>query len=218
VVVGDVLAEAAESAAAEIRGAGGRAHAAAVDVTDPGSVHSMVETASAEFGAPQVLVNNAGVWGDLERTPVTETAPEYWDLVMSVNVKGAMLCATAVVPGMRAGGWGRIVNIASVGAWMASGVYGVSKLALIQLTYALATELGNDGITVNAVAPGTIANEATQRQVPAAALDRLVGRNAIKRPGTAADLYGAIRFLCSDDAAWVTGQTVAVDGGFTFRP
>ena len=78
--------------------------------------------------------------------------------------------------------------------------------------------MGGDGITVNAIAPGTIDNEATQRQVPPAVIERLVSQNAVKRAGTAADMYGMIRYLCSDDAAWVTGQTFAIDGGFTFRP
>ena len=118
---------------------------------------------------------------------------------------------------MRAQRWGRIINISSMGAHMASGVYGVSKLAVNQLTFALASEVGVDGITVNAVAPGTIDNEATQRQVDAAPLQGLIAKNAVKRAGTGDDLYGTIRYLASDDAEWVTGQTLLVNGGFSTR-
>ena len=218
VVIADVDNDSAQAAAADIREGGGRCIAVTVDVTDAASVGEMVAATVAEFGGVHVLVNNAGIWGDLERAKLTEIDPGYWDFVMAVNLKGPLLCSAAVVPAMREQGWGRIVNIASIGAWRPSGVYGVSKLGLIQLTYAMATEVGGDGITVNAIAPGTIDNEATQRQVPPAVIERLVSQNAVKRAGTAADMYGMIRYLCSDDAAWVTGQTFAIDGGFTFRP
>lgn len=217
VVVADLDLEGAESTVAEIREASGSALAVAVDVTDFSSVESLVAATLEEFGGVHVLVNNAGIWGDLQRTPLAEIDPAYWDFVMAVNVRGPLLCSKAVVPTMSAQHWGRIVNISSIGAWMPSGVYGVSKLALNQLTFALASELGVLGITVNAVAPGTIDNEATQRQVPKSGLDGLVNRNAIKRPGTAKDLYGMIRYLCSDEAEWVTGQTMAVNGGFGSR-
>ena len=217
VVVADINVDGAKATAAEIQDASGSALAVGVDVTNLDSVEGLVATAVSEFGAVHVLVNNAGIWGDLQRAPLVETDPGYWDFVMAVNVRGPLLCTRAVTPTMRSQNWGRIVNISSIGAWMPSGVYGVSKLALNQLTFALASELGPLGITVNAVAPGTIANEATQRQVPQAGLDGLVSRNAIKRAGTAKDLYGMIRYLCSDEAEWVTGQTIAVNGGFGSR-
>jgi 3-oxoacyl-[acyl-carrier protein] reductase len=218
VVIADVDSDSAQATAADIRESGGRCLAVTVDVTAATSVSDLVAATVAEFGGVHVLVNNAGIWGDLERAKLTEIDPGYWDFVMAVNLKGPLLCSAAVVPAMRENGWGRIVNIASIGAWRPSGVYGVSKLGLIQLTYSMATEVGGDGITVNAIAPGTIDNEATQRQVPPAVIERLVSQNAVKRAGTAADMYGMMRYLCSDDAAWVTGQTFAIDGGFTFRP
>lgn len=218
VVIADVDEAAAEATARELCAAGGRALAAAVDVTDKSSVDALVAATVQEFGAVHILINNAAIWGDLERAKLIEIDPAYWDFVMAVNLKGPLLCSGAVVPQMRQQGWGRIVNISSIGAWRPSGVYGISKLGLSHLTHAMALEVGEFGITVNAVAPGTINNEATQRQVPGAVIDRLVGQSAVKRPGTATDLFGMIRYLCSDDAGWVTGQIFAVDGGTMFRP
>jgi NAD(P)-dependent dehydrogenase (short-subunit alcohol dehydrogenase family) len=153
----------------------------------------------------------------LVASPLTDVPPEYWDLVMAVNVKGPLLCARAVVPGMRNQEWGRIINISSIGAYMAGGVYSVSKLAVNQLTWGLATQLGASGITVNGIAPGVIDNEATQRQVQRGAIDSLINSNIIKRSGRAEDMYGMIRYLSSDEAGWITGQTFLVNGGFSTR-
>jgi NAD(P)-dependent dehydrogenase (short-subunit alcohol dehydrogenase family) len=217
VVVADLLAEAADSVVAEIAAAGGKAVAVAVDVTDVASTQALAAAALAQFGRIDILVNNAGVWGDYQRSPLAEVSIDYWNFVLGVNLTGPLLCSQAVLPAMRAQRWGRIINVSSMGAHMASGVYGVSKLALNQLTFALATEVGVDGITVNAIAPGTIDNEATQRQVDAAPLQGLIAKNAIKRAGTGDDLYGAIRYLASDDAEWVSGQTLLINGGFSAR-
>ena len=217
VVVADLIAEAADSVVAEITAAGGTAVAAPVDVTDVASTQALAAAALAQFGRIDILVNNAGVWGDYQRSPLAEVSIDYWNFVLGVNLTGPLLCSQAVLPAMRAQRWGRIINVSSMGAHMASGVYGVSKLALNQLTFALAAEVGIDGITVNAIAPGTIDNEATQRQVDAAPLQGLIAKNAIKRAGTGDDLYGAIRYLASDDAEWVSGQTLLVNGGFSAR-
>jgi len=188
-----------------------------VDVTDASSTASMADAVVSAFGTIDVLVNNAGIWGDLEPAPLISTDPSYWDLVMNVNLKGALLCAQSVVGPMRAQSWGRIINISSMGAYMPSGVYGVSKLGLNQLTFALATELGVDGITVNAVAPGPIDNEATRSQLPEKAMVKMRDGTAMKRMGTSTDLFGMIRYLTSTDADWVTGQTFLVNGGFNSR-
>jgi NAD(P)-dependent dehydrogenase (short-subunit alcohol dehydrogenase family) len=217
VAAADVDRSGVEETVEAICASGGRAHPVVLDVTDVGSTVAMAEEVRRVFGRIDVLVNNAGVWGDLQRTTLAEIEPGYFDQVMAVNLKGPLLCSKAVLPAMREQGFGRIVNISSIGAYMVSGVYGVSKLALNQLTFALASEVGSDGITVNAVAPGTIANEATRRQVNEAVIESLVNRAAIKRAGTAEDLYGMIRYLASEEAAWVTGQTISVNGGYGSR-
>jgi 3-oxoacyl-[acyl-carrier protein] reductase len=216
VVVAD-LRDDVTAAASEITDSGGAAIAVQVDVNDEVATRQMAEETVARFGRIDVLVNNAGIWGDYEVKPLLEIDPAYWDLVMGVNVRGPLLCSRAVAPTMVAQGRGRIVNISSIGAYMVSGVYGVSKLALNQLTYALAKELGQAGVTVNAVAPGPIDNDASRKQVPPAAMDRLRDTTLVKRLGDADDIYGMIAYLASDDAAWVTGQTYLVNGGFSAR-
>lgn len=219
VVLADLDALSVETAAKEISGAlpDARVASVAVDVTDPDQTEAMAAAALDAFGRIDVLVNNAGIWGDLVPSPLIETSPDYWDLVMAVNLRGPLLCAQAVVGAMRQAGWGRIINISSMGAYMPAGVYGVSKLGLNQLTFALATELGPNGITVNAVAPGPIDNEATRSQVPPRGIQKMIDGTALKRMGTAVDLFGMIRFLATEEAGWITGQTFLVNGGFNSR-
>ena len=207
--------DAAQAISADVPGS--RVAAVATDVTDPAQTEAMAAAALDAFGRIDVLINNAGIWGDLEPAPAVETAPDYWDLVMAVNLRGPLLCTQAVVGAMRQARWGRIINISSMGAYMPAGVYGVSKLGLNQLTFALATELGPSGITVNAVAPGPIDNEATRSQVPPKGIQKMIDGTAVKRMGTAADLFGMIRFLATEEAGWITGQTFGVNGGFSSR-
>ena len=188
-----------------------------VDVADETSTLELAAAVDEQFGRADILVNNAGVWGDLERHPLLSVPVDYWDTVLGVNLRGPLLCTRAVAPLMRANGWGRVVNISSMGAYMVSGVYGVSKLASTSSRTPSPPSSAADGITVNAVAPGTIANEASRRQVPDTGFAKLVAASLIKRTGTAQDVFGMIRYLTGEDAGWVTGQTFLVNGGFNTR-
>ena len=219
VALADVNLEAVTAAARDIAAdvAGSDVVGLTVDVTDADSIAAMVAGVVERWGTVDVLVNNAGIWGDLEAAPLSATKPSYFDLVLSVNLRGPLLCTQAVLEPMRKQGWGRIINISSMGAYMPSGVYGVSKLGLNQMTYTLATELGTSGITVNAVAPGPIDNEATRSQLPEAAFQKMINGTAMKRMGNSHDLYGMIRYLATTEADWVTGQTFMVNGGYNSR-
>ena len=218
VAVTDLDEAAAIATAKDVAQQGGRAVGLRLDVTDLDSAEAAVAAATAELGSVDILVNNAGIWGDYEFQGTLGQDLAKWRLALDVMLTGPLVCAKAAVPVMRERGWGRMVNISSIGAYLpGSGAYGAAKLGLHQLTYSIASEVGEDGITCNAVAPGTIRNEATQRVVDDTMLAMLVAQNAIKRFGTSADMYGAIKFLCSDDASWLTGQVLSPNGGFVAR-
>jgi len=214
VVIADVLGDLAEETAAEIRKTGGKALAVSVDVSDLASARAMAGRAAEAFGRLDILVNNAAIWGDLESSPMMQVKPEYWDKVMAVNLKGPLLCAQAAAPHMQKNNWGRIINITSMGALMRGGPYGTSKLALNHMTFTLAHELGDFGITVNGIGPGATYNEATKSQVSPEVFQMLIAQQSVKRAGESSDFYSAMRYLCSDGAGWVTGQTLYVNGGF----
>ncbi|MGB0502291.1 MAG: SDR family oxidoreductase, partial [Acidimicrobiales bacterium] len=166
------------------------------------------------FGGIDHLVNNAAIFGDMEGVGITTADPAYVETFLRVNVLGATYCTRAVVPSMRERGGGSIVNQSSTAAWMSlSGFYGVAKAALNSVTVCLAQELGSQHIRVNAIAPGPTDTPAMQKQVPAEFHDMLVQSLALKRMGTPGDHVGPVLFLLSDEAAWMTGHVLAVDGG-----
>ena len=216
VVLADIDGDGAAQAAKDLEASGSKALGIAVDITDEGSAEAMVREAAAAFGGVDYLVNNAALWGDLEHMAdgVLDNPVDYFRTVVDVNLTGTFIASKAVAPALRERGSGRIVNISSIGAWMSGGPYGITKLALHQLTYACAMQLAGDNITVNAVAPGMIFNEATRHQVPREAFDAMLGGMVpMHRAGTSRDMYGAIRWLCSDDASFVTGQVISPNGG-----
>ena len=215
-MLADIDGDGAARSADELAANGAKTLGVTVDITDEPSADAMVAAAVSEFGGVDFLVNNAALWGDLEHMAdgMLDNPVDYFRKVVDVNLTGTFVASKAVVPAMRARGGGRIVNVSSIGAWMSGGPYGVTKLAVNQLTYAAAAQLAGEGITVNAVAPGMIFNEATRQQVPHEAFDAMLGAMVpMRRAGTSRDMYGAIRWLCSDDASFVTGQVISPNGG-----
>jgi NAD(P)-dependent dehydrogenase (short-subunit alcohol dehydrogenase family) len=219
VVAADIDVAAAERSARAADEAGAEALAVEVDVADPESTLAMATAARKHFGGIDVLVNNAALYGRLQRVPFNRIEPATWDRVMSVNAKGPWLCAAAVFPHMIARGGGSIVNIASATFFSGSPLlahYVASKGAVIALTRALARELGQYDIRVNAIAPGFTMTEASRQVIPDAE-NYSWQRGAIARPEQPEDLAGALIFLASDASAFVTGQCLVVDGGRQFN-
>lgn len=190
---------------------------AVVDVRSASDTRALARAASDALGGLDALVNNAAIV-TLVRRPFDEIPEEEWDRVFEVNVKGAWLCARAVVPLMRAGGGGAIVNLASEVAYSGStGVaqYVASKAAVVGLTRVLARELGPAQIRVNALAPGFIPTEGSA--VMQGGVEYDTSRTPLGRLGQPEDLLGALAFLVSDESAFVTGQTLLVNGGRLLR-
>jgi NAD(P)-dependent dehydrogenase (short-subunit alcohol dehydrogenase family) len=136
---------------------------------------------------------------------------------MDVNMNGCLLATRAVVASMTERGGGAIVNQSSTAAWMGVGFYGIAKLAMHGLTHSLARELGSRNIRINAIAPGPTDTEATRRQVHASIIEGIVSQMPLRRMGEPADMLGALKFLLSDDARWITGHILNVDGGQVMR-
>lgn len=203
---------------AAIEEAGGQALALRADVTHPAEVQAMVAKTVERFGAVDILINNAAIFGTLTRKPFEQIDSSEWDKVMAVNVRGAFECAKAVAPVMRQRKYGKIVNIASGTVFKGTPMllhYVASKGAIVAMTRCLARELGDDGIRVNTLAPGQILSESV-RANPAwsdAVIQNTVASRAIKRVATAEDLLGTLVYLCSADSDFVTGQVIVIDGG-----
>jgi NAD(P)-dependent dehydrogenase (short-subunit alcohol dehydrogenase family) len=188
------------------------------DVSDPASVEAMAAAAKERFGGIDHLVNNAAIFGTMKLDFLFTVDWDYYKKFMSVNMDGALLCARACYPHMQERGGGSIVNQSSTAAWQYSGFYGLAKVGVNGLTQQLAHEFGSMNIRVNAIAPGPIDTEANRTVVPGNMSQKIVqDKMALKRMGSPEDLVGACLFLLSDEAAWITGQIVNVDGGEVFR-
>jgi NAD(P)-dependent dehydrogenase (short-subunit alcohol dehydrogenase family) len=197
----------------------GRGISARLDVTDAGSARAMVEAAVSAFGRLDGLINNAALYGALHGGRFDAIDEAEWDAAMAVNVKGIWNCCKAAVPAMRQADGGSIVNIASLAATygMPYGLhYTTSKAAVIGLTRGLARELGRDRIRVNALAPSAVMTEGTREFFGPKldrALDAIKTSQTIQRNLVPSDLVGTVMWLLGDASGFVTGQTIAVDGG-----
>ncbi len=215
VVIADVKADLGGQAVADIEAAGGRALFVTSNVTDAEQVAALAQTTLDHFGRIDILVNNAGT----TRDGLFMMMPEAdWDLVMNVNLKSAYLVTRAVVRSMMKQRYGRIVNISSVAGLCGNAGqanYAASKAGLVGFTKALAKELGPRGITVNAVAPGFVRTELT-RDLPESLIAKATELTPLGRLGTVDDIAAVVAFLASDDASFVTGQALRVDGGMIF--
>jgi NAD(P)-dependent dehydrogenase (short-subunit alcohol dehydrogenase family) len=196
-----------------ITAAGGTASGFAADVTDPAAVEQCVAAIGASVGPPAVLVNNVGTYPVIKWDDLTL---DDFRRVMAVNLESAFLLCQACIPSMREQGWGRIVNIASRTFWLPvpdMAAYLASKGAVIGLSRALATELGPHNITVNVVAPGLTRTATMEASTADAVFQMTANMQVIKRTQEPEDLVGLVSFLASEDAGFMTGQTLMVDGG-----
>ena len=212
IVVASPEIEKNEEVAEEIRACSGEAMTVNLDVTSPESVKATVAKVIAEKTRIDVLVNNAGVTRD---GLAVRMKPQDWDLVLKINLTGAFLCAQAVLPGMMRNRWGRIVNIASVVGQAGSAGqvnYAASKAGLIGMTKSLAQEMASRNITVNAIAPGYIATDMT-KVLADDVKEKILASVPLARIGKPEDIAAAVKFLASEDAAYITGHVLAVNGG-----
>jgi len=188
------------------------------DLADRGGFSGVAAAVAAPFGAPEILVNAAGI---NTRQKADDVTPEGWDVTLNLNLAAPFFLAQALVPGMRERGWGRIVNFASLQSRraFAGGIaYGASKGGVEQLTRAMAEAWSAHGITANALAPGFFPTELTGPVFADATLaERNAAQTCIGRNGELSDLHGPLLFFCSDASSYVTGQVLFVDGGFTAK-
>ncbi len=214
----DLTREKSEARAEQVRAEGGKAAAIACDISQRASVDAMAETVLSELGGVDILVNNAAIYPTAVWNEMSE---EQWDEVLATNVKGALLCARACYPSMASRGHGRIVNVASItvfGGWERLLAYVTSKGGLVGFTRALARELGPEGITVNAIAPGAFPTHAEKiHPDPEGYVRFVLDHQSLKRRGTLEDVGNLVTFLSGDASAFITGQLIGVDGGWVMH-
>jgi 2-hydroxycyclohexanecarboxyl-CoA dehydrogenase len=219
VAIADLLVEEAGEGTKQIEAEGGHAMSVSLDVTSTDSVREAVAQVTEQLGPIDILVNNAG-WDELH--PFLETEEPFWDRVIDVNFKGCLRVTHAVLPGMVERKWGRIVSISSdagrVGSSLES-VYAGAKAAIVAFSKTIAREVARDGVTANAVCPGPtetpLLEQITGGESGAKVIDAMRRAVPMKRLGTPDDVAAAVAFLASEEAGFITGQTLSVSGGLT---
>ena len=214
VVVNDLDETRAAEVADRLVSEGAEAIGVAADVSDAADVSRLVDTAREAFGDVDILVNNAGV---LRRTGILDLGEDEWDLVLDVNLKGTYLCTRAVLPAMKAAGWGRVVNISSSAGRSVSTLggphYTTAKAAVLGFTRAVAREMAPFGITLNAVCPGLVKTEMVNEVITAAQTQAYADSFPIKRLAEPQEVAELVAFLASDRAAYITGASLDINGG-----
>jgi 2-hydroxycyclohexanecarboxyl-CoA dehydrogenase len=213
VAIWDINEAGAQAAADELEKAGHRAIASRVDVSNRADVDAAVAKIRKEFGPVHILVNNAGITLFRDFMEMTEDA---WDRVMTINLKSMLVCTQAVLPDMLAAKWGRVVNVSSSSAQTGSAqmtAYAASKGGVIAFTKALAQEVASKGITVNNVPPGFIDTPMLRGSPIGARVEQVAAASPMKRSGQPEDMANAIAFLASEEAGYITGHTLSVNGG-----
>jgi NAD(P)-dependent dehydrogenase (short-subunit alcohol dehydrogenase family) len=215
VAIFDLNGEGAQGAAAKIEAAGGSAVGVAVDVTDRPGIEAAVATVRSRLGRPTILVNDAGMTGF---DPFLEIPVEKWELLLKVNLTGTFHCCQVVIPDMLEEGWGRIVNISSSSIHSGSARmthYVAAKSGVVGLTKALALEFAPRGITVNTIPPGFIDTPMLRGAADEGyvSIDNSISTTPVGRPGRPEDIAAACAFLVSEEASYVTGQIIGVNGG-----
>ena len=203
-----------EQTATDVRNLGCEALVVQADVTERESVHQLISTATEKFGTVEVLVNNAGI---LQQKPFNTINDEDWDTMLATNLKSVFLCSQEIMPVMVRQGGGSIINISSSGGQLGGMLavhYAVSKAGVISLTRSLARVGAPDGIRVNCVTPGLIETEMSQKEIHSEIGQQKIGKEIpLRRAGQVEEVATAVAFLASDEASYITGQSINVNGG-----
>ncbi len=219
VALADLDAARADEAAAALAKEGLPVIGVQADITDRATTDAMAAKVAEAFGGVDILVNNAALMAEIPQVDILDLPAEWLDRVMRVNVFGAINCIASVKASMVERGGGRIINQVSAGAFHPGGIYGASKIALVNLTAGFARSLGPLGINDNAIAPGLVENDAAWRSLAADHPARAALAAAIpgKKSAPPEDLTGALLLLASPAGEWINGQTISVDGGWVMR-
>ncbi len=217
VVIAELNAEGGARVAQEIADAGGSALFVQTDVGDEASARACAEATVEKFGTVNYLINNAAIFGDMKIEGYLNVDMDYLEKFMRINAHGCLIMTRAVVEYMTEAGGGANINQSSTAAWMSTGFYGVAKLAVNGITQSLANEMGWRNIRINAIAPGPTETGALEKTAGDYARE-MIKSMPIKRLGQPEDMANAALFLLSDEASWITGHILNVDGGQFMRP